>query len=275
MTVEDDTTTVDDAQGLADFAGGFDGKTAEKIAAKEKPAPAETPRVEAPPEPEYVQITKAELAEMKAAAAKTASYDQQLAKAFGTIGNVQKIVNELRAQTPRELEVKLPDQAFTKMAKDFPELAELSREEFQAALAGLKAAGNTKPDPGAIKKVQMELEQEDLEDAIPDWKEIVGAVSDKAEADQNNPFRKWLATKPAAYQDRINGTIRAPIIQRAIQMFRTETKVQLKPPAAPAARDNVRADRIRAAVQPRGDGAIASSGGKTDEEQFEEGFRSR
>lgn len=269
---ETNTTVDEDAQELAAFGGGFEGKT--PLPAKEKPAPAaETPRAEEPPAPEYVQITKTELAEIKAAAAKTASYDAQLAKAFGTIGGLQRHVNELRTQTPRDLEVKLPDQAFTKMAKDFPELAELSREEFQAALAGLKAAGNAKPDAEAIKKIQMELEEEDLEDAYPNWKEIVGASASVDQADKNHPFRKWLATKDQAYQDRINGTIRAPVIQRAIRLFQNESKAPARP-ATPTQRPNAQAERIKAAVQPKGD-SQGSVSDNSEEAAFNAGFNSR
>lgn len=264
--------TIDDAQELADFAGGFEGKTAEKVTAREKPAPAETPRAEEPAPPEYVQITKAEHAEMKAAAAKTASYDQQLAKAFGTIGNLQKVVNEIKDRTPRDLEVKVPDTAFAKMAKDFPELAELSREEFQAALAGLKAAGNAKPDPETIKNTMVELELEDLEDAYPNWKEIVGAVPKDEKPNPDQPFRKWLATKDQAYQDRINGTNRSTVIQRAIRLFQDETKATAKPATPQQPRDNARAQRIAAAVQPKGDGAAAAAS-PSDDDQFEQGFK--
>jgi hypothetical protein len=269
--MSDHDTPADDAREAAEFAGGFEGKTPPPV--KEKPAPAaETPRATEPTAPEYVQITKAELAEMKAAAAKTASYDAQLAKAFGTIGGLQRHVNELRTQTPRDLEVRLPDQAFTKMAKDFPELAELSREEFQAALAGLKAAGNAKPDPEAIKNTLVALEIEDLEDAYPEWRKIVGAINAETEKpDPENPFRKWLATKDKAYQDRINGTIRAPVIQRAIRLFQNETKASAKPATPPTPRDTARAERIRAAVQPRGDGAGTSSG-KSENDEFESGY---
>lgn len=267
-----DTTTIDDAQELADFAGGFEGKTAEKVTtAKEKPTPAATPQAEEPT-PEYVQITKAEHAEMRAAAAKTASYDQQIAKAFGTIGNLQKVVNELKDRTPRDLDVKVPDTAFAKMAKDFPELAELTREELRAALTGLKAAGNAKPDAETIKTTLMELETEDLEDVFPDWKKIVGQVDiSKERPDPDNAFRKWLATKDQVYQDRINGTIRSAVIQRAIRLFQDETKASARPAAA-TPRNNARAERIAAAVQPKGDGAAAASS-PSDDDQFEQGFK--
>lgn len=269
--MNEDTITIDEAQEAADFGAGFEGKTAEKVQAKEKPAPATTAREEADDKPEFIQVTAKDWAEVQAAARRTASYDQQFSKLFGTTGNIQKLLNEQKAAAPRDLEVKMPDNAFTKMAKDFPELAELSREEFQAALVGLKAAGNAKPDAETIKNTLVELEIEDLEDAYPEWRAIVGAINVETEQpDPNNPFRKWLATKDKSYQDRINGTIRAPVIQRAIRLFQNETRAAAKPTTP--LRDTARADRIAAAVKPRGDNAIAASG-KSDDEEFEAGFK--
>src|ERR1700726_2401612 len=97
-----DTAAVDDAQANADFGSGFAGvegktdrsdKSDTKPPANGKAAPArDATRAEAEPPPEGVQITAKEWAEVRAAAAKTASYDQQLSKAFGTIGNLQKLV---------------------------------------------------------------------------------------------------------------------------------------------------------------------------------------
>lgn len=275
MNPDDDTASVDDAQEQAAFGSGFEGKPAEKPTAKtEKPDPAETPRAKEEPKPEYVQITKSDWAEMRAAAAKTESYDQQLSRAFGTIGNLQKIVNEVKAQTPRDLGVKMPAEAFVKMAKDFPELAELSREEFQAALAGLKGPGNTEADEAVIKRILAEhtsaREIEALEDVHPDWRDIVGAVDvTKEQPNPDNPFRKWLATKDATYQARVNNTESAAVIARAIRSFQTETKATSKPTEKP--RDDARADRIRAAVQPKGDGG-GPAATNSREDAFAAGF---
>ena len=164
------------------------------------------------------------------------------------------------------------------MERDFPELAQQTRAAMEAALQGYTGTGAADADPAKLESMlaayTSRREIEALEDAFPAWREIVGAVDVTRQApDPNNPFRRWLATKDVAYQTRINGSESATVIGRAIRAFQKETAAA--PKVNGTQRDLVRADRIRAAVQPRGDNAGVSSGGKSDDEMFEEGFRSR
>lgn len=278
--MDEDTTIVDDAREQADFDAGFTSKPAEKPPEQtEKTKPAESPRTEDAPAPEYVQITKADWAEVRAAAAKTASYDQQLSKAFGTIGNLQKVINTLQSGTPRGTRVDIPKDAFADLEKDFPELAQQTRAALERALSGVTGtgSGSAEVDDSRIERMLTErarvMEIEALEDAHPDWRTIVGAVNATTERpDPDNAFRKWLSTKDDAYQKRINGTESAAVISRSIGLFQRETKAPANP-QTPAAR-TAREERIRDAVQPRGDGA-APAAGKSDEDEFAAGFNSR
>lgn len=293
-----DDAAVADAQENAEFGAGFDsveGKPADKLAEKpadkptgkpDRPDPAATPRAEATPAPEYVQITAKDWAEIKAAAAKTASYDQQLSRAFGTIGNLQKLVNEQRAAgqhaaaaaTARKIEI--PKDAFERMSRDFPELAEQTREAMERALSAVPGPGGSaaEPDRATIETMMAtygaKRELEVLEDQFPDWRDLVGAVdvSSGMQPDPDNPFRKWLSGKDIAYQQRVNSSESAAVIGRAIRTWQKETAAAPKVNGTP--RDAARADRIRAAVQPRGDNAGADAG-KTDQDEFEAGFNSR
>lgn len=287
-------TAIDDAQELADFAGGFEGKTAEKVAhatqAKDKSPPAaEAPRAEEAATPEYVQITKEELSEMRAAAAKTASYDQQFAKAFGTIGGLQRHINELKGQPSAppapagSRKIEIPKDAFAAMERDFPELAQQTKAALEAALSGVVGTGADIDIAKVENKIKEMLvshvgkrEIEILEDAYPEWQTIVGAVSKDQQPDLDHPFRKWLGTKSDAYQKRVNGTESAAVITRAIRTYQNETKAPAKPntPNTPTPRNDARAERIKAAVQPRGDNA-GGSAGKTEQDDFEAGFHSR
>ena len=288
--------TVDDAALVekedADFASGFTDESpkgkkkpdekpakteAEAKPAKPEAAAAPAKATEAAPEkPEYVQINAKEWAEVRAAAAKTASYDQQLSKAFGTIGNLQKLVTGLQGQTPAGRKVEIPKDAFADMERDFPELAAKTKDALEKALAGVSGTG-AKSDVDASKIEEMlathtsKREIEALEDSYPDWRDIVGAVDVRTQQpDPNNAFRKWLAGKDVAYQVRINGSESAAVIGRAIRLFQNETKAAAAK-ATPAA---ARADRIRAAVQPKGDNAGAAPD-KSDDDEFMAGFNSR
>lgn len=272
---ENDTALLDDAQDLAELDAGFEGKTPPE----RKPAPAATPQATVQSEPEFVQISRKEWDEVRAAAQRTASYDQQFSKAFGTIGNIQKLLNEQKAApvTPASRKVEIPKDAFAKIERDFPELAQQMRETMEAALSGVSAPVAAEIDTPKIEQILAEhmtkREIAALEDAYPAWREIVGAVSKDERPDPNNPFRKWLATKDATYQARVNDSESAAVISRAIRLFQSETKAPAKPVTTP--RDTARAERIRGAVQPKGDGAGAAPAGKSDDDEFIAGFNSR
>jgi hypothetical protein len=295
-TTTTDTAAVDDAAAESAFGSGFAGvegktdrsdKADTKPAANGKAAPArDATRTEVEPPPEVVSITAKEWAEVRAAAAKTASYDQQLSKAFGTIGNLQKLVNGFQAKAvqpepPAPRKVEISPAAFAEMARDFPELAQQTRAALEAALSGYAPKGADTVDASKLESMlasyTAKREVEALEDAYPEWREIVGACdSSKETPDPNNPFRKWLGTKDAAYQDRINGSESAAVIGRAIRTFQRETAaVPAKPNGANGTpRDVARRAQIASAVQPRGDNA-GSGASKTDDDEFTAGFNSR
>jgi len=278
---EDAKAALADAQENDELAAGF----ANEPTKPDKPEPAAAPEgatVAAEEVPEYVQISAKDWADVRAAAAKTASYDAQLSKAFGTIGNLQKLVNGFQANTPRGGKVEIPKDAFAEMERDFPELAQQTRKAIEAALAGVTSGSaaaevDTGKIEGMLASYTSKREIEALEDAYPDWRTIVGAVDGTSQQpDPANAFRKWLGTKDATYQARINASESAAVIGRAIRRFQDETKAAAssQQPAVTKPRDDARAERIRSAVQPRGDNAGAAAG-KSEDEEFLAGFNSR
>ena len=278
MILEDETTGDNEAQEQAAFDAGFEG-AAEKPSAKTEPSPAEPPREE-PPAPKYVQLTEDQYAVLNGAAAKTVALEQQMSKAFGTIGNLQKVINGLQAQTPRGLKIEIPKDAFSEMERDYPEIAAMQRSALEKALSGI--TGTAESDPGSVNRVlaeytaRQEVERlKTFEEEYPNWRDIVGAPTvDRPLPDPDVPFRKWLATKDAAYQARVNETNSANVLERAITRFQQETRPssQPKPKQQPSA--DTRREQIAAAVQPRGDGAPPTSR-NTSEDAFLAGFNSR
>lgn len=293
-TTPADTAAAEEAQAQADFDSGMP-EPEPKGAKDAKPEPAAKPDAEVKPEPkaavaapkpapvEYVRLTKDEHANLTAAAAKTASYDGQFAKAFGTIGSLQKSLTALQTAAPRTGKIEIPKDAFADMERDFPELAALYRKGLEATLAGVPTGAAI--DPDLVKRLVTEhaaqarfeavaAEIKELEADHPDWAVVVGKVdTTKGEKpDPNNAFRKWLATKSPAYQRRLNSTESAAVISDAIDLYKTETKAAV--PTPPSLKDQLRTARIRENVQPRGDGGHATPA-STDDAAFEQGFASR
>lgn len=301
MTDNDtDTLADDDAKLEAEFGSGFAGVAevttdrSERRGQKKplidltksangKAEPAQdASREKAEPAPEYIQITKSDWEDVRAERAK---YEQQFSKAFGTIGNLQKQLNGFKAAEPPPAappvkpRVEISREAFAEMEKDFPELAQQTRAALEAALSGLPAPAGSEIDAAKIEGLfasyASRLEIKALEDAYPEWREIVGAVAAGESPDPDQPFRKWLAGKGETYQKRINNSERAEVIENAIALFQKETAApKTNGTARATAAATAAADRFKAAVQPRGDSG-GPPPGKSEDEEFESGFNSR
>jgi hypothetical protein len=291
MNPDDETATVEAEAREADaeFGSGFSGKPAEKPAAQAKPetaAPEGATAAEAEPAPEYVQITKKDWEDVRAAAARTASYDAQFSKLYGTLGNQQKLVAALQKQTPEGRKVEIPNSAFTELDRDFPELAKQLRGALEVALVGVHGTSTAAAtDDGKIETMMQAYvarrEIETLDGVWPNWRKLTGAVdASKETPDPEHPFRKWLAGKSLDYQNKINNADSALVIDRAIRTFERETKAAAtaangKPPAPATPQADARAQRIRDAVQPRGSNAVSGTNSRSEDDEFAAGFQSR
>jgi hypothetical protein len=295
----------DEAQAQADFDSGMpdapvaskpgakaDTKPEPKLDAKVPPAKPEIkPAVVKPPEPKYVRVTEDQFTAWNAAAAKSALYEKQFSTAFGTIGNMQKVLTALQTATPRGFKVEIPKDAFADMERDFPELAASNRKGLEAIFRGITGTGpaNAEVDPEQMSRLIAEhaaklrtdgerarlvADMKELEQDHPDWAKIVGKVDtlNGEKPDPNNLFRKWLATKPPGYQRRINSAESGVVISDAIDLYQSEVKAPATP--VPSLKDQLRTARIRDAVQPRGDGGQAAPR-NTDEDDFAAGYASR
>jgi hypothetical protein len=251
-------------------------KTETKVAPK-----AVTPKAEPTPvAPKYVQITQEQFDAFRNAAAKTVEMDKQMSKAFGTMGQIQQVVNKLQSQTPAGMSIEVPKDAFADMEKDFPELAAQMRKGLEHTLKNVRGTGqraDANADPDAVKNLihaaTVKLEVEALEDAHPTWREIVGVVDNAGKHDPNNAFRQWLAKQDVTYQRKINATNSAVIVSRAIDRFLAATKAPARPPQTPAPKVAARNDRIRSALQPKGTGGQPQPTNTADDE-FQAGFAS-
>lgn len=265
---EDDKATADQVAADDAFTGGFEGKAPEVRPEVQTRATETPPASEVKDEPEYVQLTKQELADLKAAAAKTVSYDKQFSTVFGTVGRFEKLVKEVR-DAQSEATGKISTAAYDKLKEQFPELAEMTREAVESRIAA-RPAETDKSEIERVRQERIDAEIEALEDAHPGWQQTINAAAPGQE-DPTHPFRVWLASKDEAYQARINKSVSAAVLSRAIDRYKAET-TQRVPPKAPPARAEARREQIAAAVNPRGDGASPPSR-ETVDEAFEAGYR--
>jgi hypothetical protein len=284
---ENEVVEQTEEQAAASFAAGFDSETPTATAATPPPAEQpvqEEPVAETPPEPEYVQITKEERDRLIAVADETTNIKAQLSKAFGTMGNMQQLINQVRSQTPAGAAVEINDDDFAELKADFPELAGHTRAALERILKRTNLTGTGQPatpafDPEEVRKTASEIVHaqglDDLNDLHPGWQDIVGKPDDA-----DKPYRKWLATQPEKYQELIRSTYSATITGRSIDRFKAAeaAAAQAKPaaqrPQTPANPAAARKAVIEAAVQPRGAGTPPAPHQPTPQDNFNAGFNS-
>jgi hypothetical protein len=268
----------------AAFADGFDSdappakETPPPAVATEAPAPVQEPRA---PTPRYVRLTEDELQRLKNAADETANLKQQLSRAFGTLGNMQQVLNQVRSQTPAGAAVEITEDDFAELKEDFPELAKhhragLERILKRANLRGTAQAATPVVDPEQMRAVAATIVHseglKDLDDLHPGWREFVGKPEDT-----NNAYRRWLTTQTPEYQHLLNHTYSAAITKRSIDKCYADLAKARAPAAAarqqtPARTDMARRDRIMAAVQPRGNGTPPGPHVPSSIDLFNSGF---
>lgn len=282
----DEKLQQDELQAEKDFDAGFTDQPSEAPAAKaaepETPAEQATETPAEQPVEEFVQIKRGDFDKLMAAAEKTASLEQQMSKAFGSIGNLKQMVEaQPKAVAPVVGNVTLSDEDFAELKADFPELAESTKKAVQRALSkiGVSGAEGSNLSKADIERTLVELQTQKsvnfLDDAHPQWRDIVGRPDDP-----ECEFRNWLKTKSSTYQKRINTTNDGFEIATAIESFNEAREAKKKAEAAAknkTAQDPKQDERrrvIASAVLPKGDGGPAAPR-KSAEDWFNEGFQSR
>ncbi|MDP3939232.1 MAG: hypothetical protein Q8R92_14000, partial [Deltaproteobacteria bacterium] len=294
-----------EAAEMTDFEAGFAGTPTEKTppadedeAAKEAAAAAEKEAADkaeadaaaaaAAAAPKYRQITETEWTHIQSKAAEVdqirADHRKELDKAFGKVGGLERTLATIQAATPAGYAVEVTDDVVADLAKEFPELGGLALKAFKTFAGKLKgtapvAAAAAAPDPKEIDSTVtarlVAIQSEELEDARPDWREVVG------DKDSKTPYRVWLATQTPEYQARLASTNSAGVIARSIEKFETAAAATAKAAAAAAEKaaaakkaEEAAARRkgvLEAAVNPRASGSHVTPNKGDDD--FEEGFK--
>lgn len=267
----------DDSEALAALQAGFDGQPTETPAA-EKTEPKQPPATPAAPEPEFVQITKADWEALSSRASKVDDLRSTLEKsngtAFGKIGGIERAMNELRAgMSIAGLDLSgISDAEIAEVKDELPALAN--------ALTKLKAAGPRAVDADALgkvvaarleeampqleEKVERKFELRRLTKAHPDWQNVVASEA----------YSKWMAAQPQDYQDLVMNSWDADVTAPALAKFKEDTAPKKSAAGtSPSPKATARRERLEAAVQPRGSTVLAKPE-KSAEDQFNEGFSS-
>lgn len=254
---------------------GAEDKTGEEVVIPDDSGEAKaTPPAETP---EYVQLTKADheklLALVGEVPAIKAENKRLFDTAFGKLGGMQQLVEQLKTSTAAGAAVTVTKEDFAELAEAYPELAELQLKGLNAALSKMKAVGTggaEAPPPidtagiatSVEQRVEQKLELKRFARKHPDWKEVVDSAD----------FKAWIAAQPAdvqkGYQESWDSDVTIPILDS----FKA-TRKPAKQDAPDTSAVSTRQQRLSSAVPPRGTGGHGQQQPSEDDE-FLSGFNS-
>lgn len=183
-------------------------------------------------------------------------YRKQIDNLAGNNGKLNAALQKLQQETLRGEAVTVTDDDMKEMGEAFPELANMTKGALNKALARLNLKGTsssqTPDDYIALARKEAEAvasseriktHAELLSGLNPGWEKIVGLPVNGMAPD--NEYRRWLASQPADYKDKIDNSNNAFEIGASIKAF-NEAK------EASAKRQQQNKQRLANAVQPSG-----------------------
>lgn len=242
-------TSADDAAAQA----AFDAEVGGAPTVTPEPKPAEEPKPEVTPEPdpepviEYAQITKSEYADLMAKA-------NQVDKAFGKIGGIERVLQQL--QQPGQVEVN--DEDYAALTAEYPELAKTLIEGQKKALSRIK--GSASVDPAAVDKIVSERVAQTRMEMIDSTLDLIVNGDWKTDR-QSEEFVKWEANQPAD----IKALAASDDLRDAARMMRM-WKQHKDTPKTPAPKPSSRKQQLEAAAAtPKGTGGSIQANPNSDE----------
>lgn len=267
--IEEEVVALTPEEETAELAAGFIGG--------EVVPPAE-------PEPETVTLTKDEYQRIVDGIGRIDTLEQtfggKIDTAFGKIGGVERVIDQLRSSAPAGKKIELTEEIVADLAAEFPEMAGLQFKTLQKlvdvinasapapAPAAADAAGAPQPsapapavDEAAMRhRIRREMTEETLDEYEPKWRDVIG-LPDAKGVIPDTEFRKWLATQPAEYSDRVKSTYSADVLKGAMEKFK-EAKSKARG----------RREVLDAGAMPRGSGSQAATATPTEDDEFRNGF---
>lgn len=240
----------------------------------------QTPEPVATPDPEFVQLTKAELAELKAGVSKVQALEAQLTKqgrdTSGRMGGIEQTIREIKSAVQTGTAPDISEEDFEELKVEYPDLAKLVAAGMGRAAKKTKSAQPAAPvfDAAHISElvnqavdtrvpIHLTQREEDgkrkaFDKIVPDWRDIV----------QSPGWASWLGAQPQDYQEQVKSTWDLDVLEPAFKKFK-ETLTPPQTAATPTKPAAPKRDRFSENVAPKGTGGVST---KTEKDPFTEGF---
>lgn len=232
---------------------------------EQEAAPAEeepTPEAQAAEDQKHL---KALLDSLPALDEKTKLSETQIRQLNGKIGEINRIVQELRANTAAPAQpMKLSKEKFKRLSVDFPEIAEMLAEDLSELSMPAAAPQTAAPQAETIQlqpiidaevaKVEQKLEAKLLTFMHRDWREVV----------KSDGFQAWVKTLPETEQTELANSWDAEYIGGKLTAYKALTQQQKQ-------EREKRNERLARGVMPRSTVKV-ERGLTTEEEGFNSAF---
>jgi len=192
----------------------------------------------------------------------------------GRLGSLEQALKALQATTGRtKTKVRGSIERFGEFGKEYPDFAKAQVEFVNGLLDELDLPGlppefttNLIKEAGAAAETAAEQRfnrmrsdscRDDLSETHPGWEQIIG-LPEKDVADGGVPpdteFRRWLATQPNGYGERVLNSYSPIVIGKALDKFHDSKKTAAKPNPNPG--PSPRQQRLSAAVTAKSSGTV-------------------
>lgn len=292
----------------ADFEAGYNGAPTEETppaagSAGEDGEGASTasPPAEKVAEPEYVQITKAELDQLKALSTQIEQIRADSRKAAdtanGRYGELARTLQQIRAAAPAGGKVEVTDEIVADIKAEFPELSAAALSAFKKFAEKLPGTGTAPAfDPSQVQTMVAESEQRVERKLLTalhrDWETVIGLRDENGNV-PDTEYRRWIQTQPEEYRNKVLSSWDAVTVADSIDAFKAAAKAAAEKAATEkAAAEKAAAEKANgtkttqqatrsttrqrtlaaAAATPRGEGSAPPAA--TDDDQFEAGYAS-
>lgn len=205
-----------------------------------------------------------ELKDLKARVSASQSDPDTLRRMHGTIGELNRTIQEMKNKTPAPAVEPDEDAAeLDEIINDYPELAGPIVKNIKSLQEKLAKLSTVNPDQltdgiddrvsSAIQELRRKDAIEALEEEHPDYVTV-----------NNSPeFKKWLSTKPPEYKARLETTWNPAIVSKGLSEFKSSIK-----------KSKEKNTRLASAITPRGVPQKAGTSVLPDEDGLLIGYNS-
>jgi len=249
-----------------DFAAGY-ADDADDVPT-ETPEPEEAPAAEPEP-PKLRALTEDEYNSLKASIDSVtglkSSLDKQFGTAFGKIGGIERVIQQIQTQTPAGEVPQITDDDLEELKSDYPDLTSGIAKGLNRVLSKMRGTGSAEQAPPVdVDRLRQEISTQ-LEQKM-ETKSVARAHADFKEVFASDDFHEWRAKLPDDARQELADTWDSDLINRRL----TEYKESKKPKEPATPQRNTRKELLAAAVAPRGSSGHTRA--KEEVDDFADGY---